>query len=157
MSDIGQYILTITISATIVSIILVISGGKTLTASYIKLISSLFLTISILSPFIELRLDTISGFISSIDADASAAVNKGIESNRAQKLSLIKEQTEAYLLERAKQINADISVDIDFTGVNELSPTGVTISGEIAPYTKRQLIEIISHDLGIPEDAQKWN
>ena len=73
-----------------------------------------------------------------------------------QTVSIIKEKTEAYILEKAESLGLDISVEINFGEADSMVPTEVRISGPVSPYAKDQLSKTISTDLGIPEERQIW-
>ena len=67
---------------------------------------------------------------------------------------IIKAETEAYILDKASQLNVELSVEVTIDEEN--IPTAVTLSGEVSPYARRQLQEIIESDLGIAKENQRW-
>ena len=66
---------------------------------------------------------------------------------------IIKAKTEAYILDKAKNIGAEISAEIS---LNDLVPTGITVVGNLSPYARSSLAAIITHELNIPPEAQIW-
>ena len=74
--------------------------------------------------------------------------------NRALLAQIISEQTEAYILDKAADLHANLHVEVT-VGEDNL-PTAVTLSGEASPYARRQIQAIIANDLGISKENQKW-
>jgi hypothetical protein len=68
----------------------------------------------------------------------------------------IKEKTEAYILDKAMLLGADIHVSVSCNTTDFPKPEYVELSGNVSPYVKGKLQQIISKDIGIPEDNQKW-
>ena len=67
---------------------------------------------------------------------------------------IIKSETEAYILDTARSLQAEVTVEVS---VNEENvPDSVTVSGAVSPYVRRQLQRIIESDLGIAKENQKW-
>ena len=67
---------------------------------------------------------------------------------------IIKEETEAYILDKAADLHANLRVEVA-VGEDNL-PAAVTISGEASPYARRQIQAMIANDLGISKENQKW-
>lgn len=157
MSAVGQYILTVVAAAILVSIVMCFIGNRSHTAPYIKLVGGLFLTVTVFSPLLGVDSEDITKYFSSINADADSIVMQSQQDLHQQKAAIIKAETETYILEKAKSFGSNISVEIGINDVSGLVPTEVQISGAISPYVKRQLSKMISSDLGIPEEHQKWH
>ena len=67
---------------------------------------------------------------------------------------IIKEETEAYILDKAADLHANLRVEVA-VGEDNL-PAAFTISGEASPYARRQIQAMIANDLGISKENQKW-
>ena len=156
MSAIGQYILTVVSAAILVSVVTTLIGSKSSTAPYIKLVGSLFIAFTVFSPLLGIRTDGIVGYFSSVDGSADRIIVETQATVHSQKVSIIKAKTEAYILEKAESLGLDISVEIGFDDADSIVPANVRICGPVSPYTKDQLSKVISSDLGIPEEQQKW-
>lgn len=68
----------------------------------------------------------------------------------------ITSQTEAYVLEKAKALGADLKIEITLSTTDPPLPVGATITGNISPYSKAQLTDIFVNDIGIPEAQLIW-
>ena len=86
------------------------------------------------------------------DAEDAAAMGENLA--RDSMADIIKEETEAYILDKAADLHANLHVEVT-VGEDNL-PVAVTISGEASPYARRQIQAIIANDLGIAKENQKW-
>ena len=87
-------------------------------------------------------------------ADAEDAAAMGENLARDSMADIIKEETEAYILDKAADLHANLRVEVA-VGEDNL-PAAVTISGEASPYARRQIQAMIANDLGISKENQKW-
>ena len=55
-----------------------------------------------------------------------------------------------------KALHADVAVDVILSDTSMPVPEYVRISGNVAPYAKQQLINIIERELGVAEENQIW-
>lgn len=157
MSAVGQYLFTVIMAAFVFSVVCTVVGNKSPLSSIIRLIAGLFLTITALSPVLKINWDNFTEFTSSIQLDGASIVERETERVQSEKLSFIKQKTEAYVLEKANNLGLDITVSVSFQSAEQPLPTQIQIAGNAAPYAKRQLSSIIASDLGIPEECQIWN
>ena len=86
------------------------------------------------------------------DAEDAAAMGENLA--RDSMADIIKEETEAYILDKAADLHANLRVEVA-VGEDNL-PAAVTISGEASPYARRQIQAMIANDLGISKENQKW-
>lgn len=86
------------------------------------------------------------------DAEDAAAMGENLA--RDSMADIIKEETEAYILDKAADLHANLRVEVTI-GEDNL-PAAVTISGEASPYARRQIQAMIANDLGISKENQKW-
>lgn len=86
------------------------------------------------------------------DAEDAAAMGENLA--RDSMADIIKEETEAYILDKAADLHANLRVEVA-VGEDNL-PAAVTIFGEASPYARRQIQAMIANDLGISKENQKW-
>ena len=67
---------------------------------------------------------------------------------------IIKQRTEAYILDRASAMDAQIKVSVSL-GKDGI-PKSVRITGRISPMNRSRLTDVIAADLGIPREQQEW-
>lgn len=150
MENLCQYALSVISAAVILGILKGIWGGSPL----MKLVGGLFLTLVILQPlarfdFSDMR-DYYSGFSQMGSAFAADGELQAAEAGR----SIIKEQVEAYILDKAKDLGAQIQVSVEL-GEDD-TPVSACLEGTVSPYTKAELEQILEAELAIAKENQLW-
>jgi hypothetical protein len=69
---------------------------------------------------------------------------------------IIKSKTEAYILNEARKMELDITVEVELSDADPPAPCRVFIKGTASPYKKTVLGRYISDNLGIPQENQQW-
>ena len=119
-----------------------------------KLICGLFLAYTVLRPISRVDFSKLPDFSLRCMDDAEDAAAMGENLARDSMADIIKEETEAYILDKAADLHANLRVEVA-VGEDNL-PAAVTISGEASPYARRQIQAMIANDLGISKENQKW-
>ena len=156
MEDIRQYLLTVIAAAIICAVVNTIMENKGTLTAISKMLTGLFLAITVLSPLVSVHLSDFSGYIQGLDAAANEAVSRGEEMAQNATAAIIIEKTEAYILDKAASLELDIEVEVRLSSTNPLTPETVYLKGSISPYAKEQLRQYISNDLGIPGENLIW-
>lgn len=156
MIDVKQYILTIVAASVIASIVLGLTEKATANKKLIQLITGVFLLLTVLSPLKE-KLN-FQSFLDIDDITHSAEENIMIGQQETQKQvkELITEQVATYIQDRATALGANLSVSVTISSDDPPIPTSVRLKGNVSPYVKSKLKEIIANDIGISEDHQTW-
>ncbi len=156
MDGIRTYLLQITAAAMLCGIVTGILGKKGMLGTTVKLLSGIFMALAVVSPWLNLRLDSLQSFMGSISFDASSAVAEGEFSATQEMKAIIKQKVEAYILDKADSLGAEINANVSLCGDAMPAPNGVTISGKFSPYAKSVLSAYIADDLGIDLEDQIW-
>lgn len=156
MGLVKEYMLRIVAAGLICGAATRLLAGKGAAAVVGKMLTGLFLAIVILSPLADLDLGSWETEWGDLQADAQAAVTAGKENSTAALRRVIKERTEAYILDKAQSLAVQIAVEVTLSDDPVPVPVAVRLSGNISPYAKQQLQTIIAQDLGIPKEAQQW-
>ena len=156
MQDIREYLLGVIAAACICAIVTQIPGKSSFPGVVIKLIAGIFMLLSLVSPLTDVRLKPISA-ITDVSRQANEITASAEDSTRESIAQIIKERTQAYILDKAESLGADLSVEITLSEDSIPTPVGVSISGNISPYSKKILSQTIAQDLGIDTEAQIWN
>lgn len=156
MDAIKTYLLQVTAAAVVCGIVHTLAGKKGTLATGVRLLSGIFLTLTLLGPLVNLRLTEIPDALQKIESAGSDLVADGEISSRDAMAEIIKEKTEAYILDKADSLGAAVQVSVSLTLDGMPVPNAVSLRGSISPYGKQRLQEIITEDLGIPEEAQTW-
>lgn len=157
MDSIRQYILGIVAASVLCSIIIRLVNAKTANATLIKTICSIALTICIISPLVGFDLlDTVKYDINDY-LDGETYATDSFSTTQKQIQTVIKERTQAYVLEKAKSYDCDLHIDITISKEAPYKPISAHASGQISPAVKQKLQQIMEADLGIPRERQLWN
>lgn len=154
MELIKEYLLSITAAALICGTISSLTSKNAGISKLMQLLCGLFLAITVIRPIVEVQLDNIDSFTDLLVVDGEIAASTGKEMAAEEMKRIIKEKTEAYILDKAKSLGAEIEVEVT---LEDFVPTGAIITGSISPFARSSLITSISQDLGIPPEGQIWN
>ena len=156
MEAIRTYFLSVTAAAIICAILkgLLNQGGTP--AQLVKLLSGIFLSIIALRPLAQFDLGSLTGLSFDYSMDVEAAVAEG-ENIAADALAeLIKSNTEAYILDKARSMGVNITVDVTVNEEQIPAPKTVSICGNVSPYARRQLSALLTEQLGIAKEDLIW-
>ena len=156
MSFMGAYILRMTGAALICSIASMLVDKKAMNGRIMKLLCGTFLSLTMVSPFLQLEIDSIPDFIEDIQNQAENVSSQGEKTAYNEMETIIKSKIQAYILDKAMSYGGQLTVEVNVDDAGIPTPCGVRISGTISPYGKTQLQEMIRRDLGIPLEAQIW-
>ena len=154
MELIKEYLLSITAAALICGVISSLTSKNASISKLMQLLCGLFLAITVIRPVVEVQLDNIDSFTELLVVDGEIAASTGKEMAAEEMKRIIKEKTEAYILDKAKSLGAEIEVEVT---LEDFVPTGAIITGSVSPFARSSLITSISQDLGIPPEGQIWN
>lgn len=156
MNSVGAYILRVTAAAIICGLISGIVGTKGTLASVVKLITGLFLCFSVISPILKVNVGNFTGYLEDLQVSGDEIVAEGEIEAKKELETIIKSKTEAYILDKAASYGAELAVEVSVDTSQMPVPDAVRVSGQISPYGKKQLQQIIANDLGIALEAQIW-
>lgn len=153
MQQLGQYVVSLTAAALICGILLSLFRDGPVRL-IVRLVCGVFLTVTALSPLTDLSIPDVSAFVSDYRAEGEANAALGENLARAETQKRIRQQLEAYILDKATLMGAEITADISLN--DEGYPEAVCLSGEVTDAVRQQLQEMITNDLGIPKENQQW-
>jgi len=156
MEVIREYLLSVTAAALLCGILQSIVGQKGSSGGILKLVCGIFLAFTVIGPIAQIRLGDMAWTAADVMEEARAAAEDGKDYAIRAMERHIKEEAQAYILDKAQTFDAKIQVDIQLSDHDPPVPIGCTIRGELSAYAKRQLTAIIREDLGIPEEEQMW-
>lgn len=153
MNDAAQYILSVTAAAVLTAIVHVLAGSGTMGA-LVKLLGGLFMALTVLSPLVRLELPDLGDWLAVYAADGEDAAAAGEAMAKEASNAIIKEELEAYIMDKAALYGASLEVEVslDEGGI----PVSVTLTGAVSPYARTRLTQTIREDLGVGEEAQQW-
>lgn len=151
-----QYLLSVVAAAIISGIVTKLLGSKGTQGAIGKLVAGLFLAFTVISPLRSVRIGDFASISASYSSAASAAVEDGKILTRQSLQASIKESCEAYILDKAQSLDVELEVVVTVSDDEIPIPTSVQLSGNVSPSAKNRLSGIITQDLGISKEAQKW-
>ena len=156
IGSLKEYILRIIIAALLCAIVKNFVGKSSAVSAILKTLCAVFLSLTIFSPLVQLDISSITDYLYSFSVDANSAVDAGSAYASADFYSSIKEDAEAYILEKAALYKAELSVEVTLSDDDLPIPCSVILNGQVSPYARSKLTRIISKDLGIPKENQTW-
>lgn len=156
IGSLKEYIFRIIVAALLCAIVKNFTGSSPVTHSIVKTLCAVFLALTIFSPLIQVDIKSVTDEIFAFSFDADHAVEAGSMHTTSELYSSIKQNTEAYILEKAAFYKADLSVEVTLSNDDLPVPCSVMLQGQISPYARSKLTSIISEDLGIPKENQTW-
>lgn len=151
MEVISEYILSVVCTAILCGIIMLLCGKCA--AGALKLVLGIVMTVAVLKPVIT---EDIFSYDLSLDVqeDSSEIISEGSMVAASMQSEIITHEIQAYILDKAEALGANITVDVDL-GEDHL-PESICLSGQVTPYTKKQLEHIILTQLGVRKECLSW-
>lgn len=156
MQPIAEYLLSVTGAAIISAVILRLLEGKGSAASIAKMLTGIFMAVTVIGPITQVRLSDALELLPDISADAQAAVSEGEASAKNALAESISSQLEAYILDKAAQLGVTLIVEVELSDDIIPTPARVRLKGNVSPYAKTRLQDILRSDLGIDKENQIW-
>lgn len=153
MNGVASYILTV-VTAAMVAAILRKMAAEGAAGALIRMLSGIFLALTIISPLLKLELPDSAGWILSYTEEADAAAAVGVEMEMEARRSFITAQTRAYILDKAAAIGVSPTVTVELDA--ELIPVRVTLEAQAARHVKDQLTRSIMESLDLGEEGVIW-
>lgn len=148
-----QYLLRVISISLLCSILPLIAGSGN--KKMLRLICSICLTIVIIGPVLDLDSELSVNDLFPDGAAHSIAEQGKLHSIDAM-AAIIKENTEAYILDKAELLGAQLHITVEVYGEEVPVPVSAILRGDITWDQRTQLEEILAGELGIPKEAQQW-
>lgn len=156
MGAVGAYLLRLTGAALICGVVTAFFGKKGTFGGVIQLLTGIFLTLNMVSPWVQLRLGGWTDLLQDFSVSADTLGQSGEKAAREAMAQRISEQTKAYILDKAQALEASLTVEVILDDSGIPAPCGVRISGKVSPYAKGVLSDYMEKELGIPREEQLW-
>lgn len=153
MDAVREYLISITAAAIIAGIVTSLTKKSGSISSIVKLLAGLFMTVTILSPVIDLPLNGIQFYLDDLSSDAESVSKTGKDTAEGEIKQIITERSRAYILEKAEALGAELEVEVF---LQDLIPCSVEITGAVSPFARMQLSQYIAENLGVSSEDQRW-
>lgn len=156
MEQIGKYMLSVICAAVLCAIVIRLPAQDASTKKLIQTAAGLFMVFTLIQPIAEIKISDLPLFLEDFSSDARDAAAEGeLQTNNALHQS-IKQQLESYILDKAAALGASVKVDIVLSESAIPVPVAVVLSGNISPYHKVQIGNILETELGLTGENQIW-
>ena len=150
-----SYVISIVIAAIISSIAKAMLNKNSATGKLANILTGVLMCVTILTPLTRISFAQITDYFNALSMDADFFVESGKTTAQTETHAIIKSQTEAYILDKAKSMGLEVAVEVELDDNNSV-PCGVTITGAISPYTRRVMASYIEETIGISKENQRW-
>ena len=151
-----DYLLSLVVGSFVTSVVLALvpKGSIRRAAAFT---CGLFLCLCALSPVMEINYESIALSLSRLQIQAEQA-RTGIEvKNRELVSAIIKQNTQAYILDKAESMGLDVEVEIGMKDTGDGPyPYLVTITGAVTQSQKNSLMQMITDQFSIAPERQVW-
>lgn len=120
-----------------------------------RLLCGVFLAAVLLSKLGAIELSALSVELGQTYARAERYAAEGEEQAAQMKFSLISDSCEAYILDKAEELGASVTVSVTLDPEGGL-PESVTLEGTLTPLQRQKLIGEITTALGLEKEAVVW-
>lgn len=157
LSWLREYVIHLTAAALICAIAFTIFDKKDLTSGIVRLICGLLMLISVINPWIKLKIGEMDAWSDAFRRAASDAVQAGQSASYLAMSERIIAQTQTYILDKAGALGISPEVAVFVESVDGIPvPSAVRITGNFSPFARNRLQSILENELGIPMEAQTW-
>lgn len=156
MEALRTYFLSVTAAAILCAILKGLLQQSGTSAQLVKLVSGIFLALIAIQPLSRFEMQVFSdiGIDYSIQGEAFARDGENIAADGLKQL--IKSNTEAYILDKARSLGATLTVEVTVTDGRIPVPETVYLMGNVSPYIKTQLTSLLIEGLGIAKEDLIW-
>ena len=156
MGAFSNYILSVICAAFVLGILDSIFNQKGSTGGLLKLIGGLFLAFTMLSPVVRMDFSGIWNFLEEYTVAGESAAAVGESMAEEEYRTIIKSETEAYILDKANVLGVTLAVEVTLSRDEVPVPVEAVLRGAVSPYAKQQLQQMMETELDIAKENQLW-
>lgn len=156
MEAVGKYIVSLCSAAILCGILKNILPAKSANGALLHLVTGIFLTLVAIQPLSSIDLTALPAISDDYLSAAGRISSQGEAAAQNAMADIIKSQSEAYILDKARMLHVTLTVEVTLEAGNPPVPSSIRLTGDISPYAKNRLEAIIRDDLGIPKENQLW-
>ena len=157
VENIRQYIFTLICMAILCGLVPEFFENNSLQKKLLKFAAGLLMMIVAVTPLTGKERLNINWMSADLTQEAQAALSSGQEQADGMIQQIIIQRTQAYILDKATSMGAELSVEVHLSDAELPAPESVVLTGAVSPYAKKQLSKILVSDLSISEDKLQWN
>ena len=156
MDRIREYLIGVIAAALLCGIVCALTDPKGSVGHALKLVSGLLMLLAVVHPWLDISLDSLYRWPDSIVADGTDWMLSGQTMAEDAYRESIKQQTQAYILDEARTLGCELSVEVRLSEEDIPTPKQVLLSGNVSPYAKEALTNLLTQQLGIEREDLLW-
>jgi len=149
----GDYVRNITCTALILGALGSVCGTG---GGVRKMVFGLLLGFVVIAPLRTLELGDLVELPGAFYREGESVRDEAMDRTREDLRAVITGEVEAYILDEAASLGADIQVEGIELDPDTMIPVSVSISGQISAYDQNQLSGYINRELGVGKEGQRW-
>lgn len=154
MDGMKNYLISVCCAAVLCGILKQIVGSSKMSSGMIRVLSGLFIAICIVSPWKNFRVDDLTQYNPLITEQGDLYAMTGYEITQKKIDKFIIQNTEAYILEKANQLQTQVEVSVSLS--EDSIPVSVQITGQLSQEAKEELSAFLLNNIGIQKEMQIW-
>ena len=154
MGLLGEYVLSVISASIIAAVVCSFFTGNSPVTGIVRVVCGLFLTFVMVSPLARLDFSGLDDYLEGLTLEGMEAAAAGEKMAREAEADIIIDGVQAYILDKAKAFGAQLGVEVILDQDN--IPVSVNLKGNLSPYARARLSEIMEEDLGIAKEHQLW-
>lgn len=156
MGVLKEYVLTLVATAILCAIIQLFFNENKNLLSVVKMVTGVVFVVCAIKPLVSFEWETINDHLTGINDRGNSIVAEAEAAVQMEMQERIIEKTRAYILDEAAFYNTTLAVDVQLNNGSVPEPKVITLYGNVSPYVKKQLSQMLVDDLGITEENQIW-
>ena len=156
MEALREYLLGMLCTALFCGIITGLVGQKSFCASAVRLLAGFCMVFAVVAPLTDFQLPNLRDYYEQISWEGDEMIADGEAYAKQAMKEIIMERTRAYILEKAESCGAALTVELTLSDASIPVPIAVKLSGNISPYHKNVMTEMLEDELGITAEDQTW-
>ena len=151
-----RYLLSVVSAAIISSVVVSLFDGNSTYRSIVKLLSGLFLSITVLTPLAKMDISLPMFYGTDIETECGDIIAEGKAAYEKERRAVISSEIESYITDKATALGAQLEVQVSLSDDEPPVPVGVVLDGEASPYARNSLEKVLDQELNIPKERQIW-
>lgn len=156
MEALGDYVLRVVAAAMVCMLVKNLIPEKNALGGIAELLCGLFMMLTMLSPWKQIRLEEFPLSLTESFTDAEVFRKEGEKAASDALADIIKQRTETYILDKAGEWNATLRVEVTLSEDALPVPVGARLTGIVSPYVRSRLERTLEEELGIRKENQVW-
>ena len=156
MQALGRYILSVTASALALGIFNCIFNKNNTVGALIRLMGGIWMIFVVVSPVERVDLEMVLDAIGNVNVISQKPLEDGSREAEKAFRGIISEQTQAYIMDKASQLNLQVDVAVQLSDEDPPIPISIQIRYQGDQSRISDLSNIIAEELGIPREDQEW-